>query len=96
MIQLLESNSVELNTDSPVFLTHVVVNAMSFVECLQAHPADVSVAPSARHMVAPLAALDGDVAARTELHVVLLRPLSEGRFAATAPSIALRTLQPLV
>jgi hypothetical protein len=56
---------------------HVIVNALSLRERLETDPTCMSMAPSARHVVAPFCALDGRSAAWAHFHVMGLQPLLE-------------------
>lgn len=74
-------------------LSHVVVDALSLRERLEADPTRMCVTACAGHMVAPRCALDGRVTAWAFLHVVTTHPFLEK----TVPSIfAIRTGDSLV
>jgi len=79
--------------DPAVLLAHMVVDALALVERRETDPADVRLAPRARHVVAPLVALDRHLAARAPLHVVLVRPLREQLLLGRVP---LRARHPVV
>lgn len=59
--------------------THVLVDALAPWKRRQTLPTNMRLAARARHVVAPLAALDGHFAAWTTLDVVVRRPLVEER-----------------
>lgn len=54
---------------------HMIVDAFSLRESLQAYPTSMCVAARARHMVTSLAPLNRRPTSRTFLHVVRARPL---------------------